>query len=127
MICPKCKGKSKVRSSRPQGQTTRRFRECLRCKHRYNTVEILEVMEAVKKPAPSLKGRPKKRVLTPRDEQVAAPKLLQKKKRRSAYSLASSTAFQTQQAFVVQEIDIDSLSDEALEQAIFEGRVNADM
>ena len=124
MNCPKCKGKSKVRSSRPKDQTTRRFRECLGCKHRYNTVEILEVVEAVKKPAPSLKGRHKKRVLTPR---AAPAKLLQSKKRRSAYSLASSTAFQTQQAFVVQEIDIDSLSDEALEQAVFEGRVNADM
>ncbi len=66
MNCPKCKAKSKVYNSRPDGQTTRRFRECLRCKHRYNTVEILEVVEVVKKPAPSQKGRAKKRVLTPR-------------------------------------------------------------
>ena len=71
MNCPKCKGKSKVRSSRPQGQTTRRFRECLRCKHRYNTVEILEVVAAAKKPAPS-KDRARKRVLKPRP--APAPK-----------------------------------------------------
>ena len=57
----------------------------------------------------------------------APAKLLKKKKRRSAYSVANSTAYQTQQVFGVQEIDIDSLSDEALEQAVFEGRVNADM
>ena len=74
MNCPNCKGKSKVRSSRPQGQTTRRFRECLRCKHRYNTVEILEVVAAAKKPAPS-KERARKRVLTPRPAKAApAPK-----------------------------------------------------
>ena len=29
--------------------------------------------------------------------------------------------------WMAEEIDIDSLSDEALEQAVFEGRVNADM
>ena len=70
MNCPKCKGKSKVRSSRPQGQTTRRFRECLRCKHRYNTVEILEVVAAVKKPAPA-KAKPAKRELKPRPAKAA--------------------------------------------------------
>ena len=74
MNCPKCRGKSKVRSSRPQGQTTRRFRECLRCKHRYNTVEIIEVVAAAKKPAPA-KAKPGKRVLTPRPAKAApAPK-----------------------------------------------------
>ena len=71
MNCPKCKGKSKVRSSRPQGQTTRRFRECLKCKHRYNTVEILEVVAAAKKPA-LVKAKSAKRVLTPRPERAAS-------------------------------------------------------
>ena len=70
MNCPKCKGKSKVRSSRPQSDTTRRFRECLRCKHRYNTVEILEVVAAAKKPAP-VKAKARKRVLTPRSAKAA--------------------------------------------------------
>jgi len=70
MNCPKCKGKSKVRSSRPDGQTTRRFRECLWCKQRYNTVEILEVVAAAKKPAPA-KARSGKRVLTPRPAKAA--------------------------------------------------------
>jgi hypothetical protein len=33
----------------------------------------------------------------------------------------------TRAQWMAEEIDIDSLSDEALEQAVFEGRVNADM
>ena len=74
MNCPKCKAKSKVYNSRPDGQTTRRFRECLSCKHRYNTVEIIEVVAAAKKPAPA-KAKSGKRVLTPRPAKAApAPK-----------------------------------------------------
>ena len=71
MNCPKCKAKSKVYNSRPDGQTTRRFRECLSCKHRYNTVEILEVVAAPKKPAPA-KAKSGKRVLTPRPARAAS-------------------------------------------------------
>ena len=33
----------------------------------------------------------------------------------------------TRAQWMAEEIDIDSLSDEALEQAVFEGRINADM
>ena len=74
MNCPKCRNKSKVYNSRASGQTTRRFRECLKCKHRYNTVEILEVVAAVKKPAPA-KAKPVKRELKPRPAKAArAPK-----------------------------------------------------
>ena len=74
MNCPKCRNKSKVYNSRAFGQTTRRFRECLRCKHRYNTVEIIEVVAAAKKPAPA-KAKSGKRVLTPRPAKAApAPK-----------------------------------------------------
>ena len=74
MNCPNCKGKSKVYNSRRDSHTTRRFRECLRCKHRYNTVEILEVVAAAKKPA-LVKAKSAKRVLTPRPAKAApAPK-----------------------------------------------------
>ena len=74
MNCPKCKNKSKVYNSRASGQTTRRFRECLRCKHRYNTVEILEVVAAAKKPAPA-KAKSAKREQTMRPNKAAsAPK-----------------------------------------------------
>ena len=71
MNCPKCKGKSKVYNSRRDSHTTRRFRECLRCKHRYNTVEIIEVVAAAKKPAPA-KAKPAERVLTPRPARAAS-------------------------------------------------------
>lgn len=43
MKCPKCKSKSKVYDSRANGETIRRRRRCLKCKHRYATIEILEV------------------------------------------------------------------------------------
>ena len=41
MICPKCQSKSKVYNSRPTDDgTIRRNRECLKCKHRYATIEV---------------------------------------------------------------------------------------
>ena len=41
MICPKCKSKSKVYNSRPTDDgTIRRNRECLKCNHRYATIEV---------------------------------------------------------------------------------------
>ena len=41
MICPKCKSKSRVYNSRPTDDgTIRRNRECLKCKHRYATIEV---------------------------------------------------------------------------------------
>ena len=42
MNCPKCNGKSKVYNSRPSGNTTRRFRICLKCQHYYKTQEVSE-------------------------------------------------------------------------------------
>lgn len=42
MICPKCQSKSKVYNSRPLGDKTRRHRRCLKCNHKYSTLEILE-------------------------------------------------------------------------------------
>lgn len=57
MICPKCKSKSKVYNSRPTDDgTIRRNRECLKCSHRYATIEVsadvknvVEVAKPVKK------------------------------------------------------------------------------
>jgi len=41
VICPKCKSKSKVYNSRPTDDgTIRRNRECLKCSHRYATIEV---------------------------------------------------------------------------------------
>lgn len=41
MICPKCKSKSKVYDSRPtKDGTIRRHRKCLKCNHRYATIEV---------------------------------------------------------------------------------------
>ncbi len=52
MICPKCKSKSKVYDSRPtKDGTIRRNRECLKCRHRYATVEVLaEIKKETAKP-----------------------------------------------------------------------------
>jgi len=57
VICPKCKSKSKVYNSRPTDDgTIRRNRECLKCSHRYATIEVsadvknvVEVAKPVKK------------------------------------------------------------------------------
>ena len=55
MICPKCGGRSKVYNSRPKDDTIRRHRQCLKCNHRYATIEILEQKEdALDKPKEKL-------------------------------------------------------------------------
>ena len=56
MNCPKCKhDKTKVYNSRPFENTIRRNRECLKCKHRYATVEILETEREPRITAPPVK------------------------------------------------------------------------
>ena len=52
MICPKCQSKSKVYNSRPTDDgTIRRNRECLKCSHRYATIEVsADVKQVVAKP-----------------------------------------------------------------------------
>lgn len=54
MICPKCQSKSKVYNSRPTDDgTIRRNRECLKCKHRYATIEVsADIKKVVEFPAP---------------------------------------------------------------------------
>ena len=90
MICPKCGGRSKVYSSRPKGDTIRRHRQCLKCEHRYATVEILEQKEdALDKP----KEKPVKLSVV--------PKQVKKKKR-------------------FEELDFDNMTDEEIEKAMFE-------
>jgi hypothetical protein len=64
MLCPKCQKKTKVYDSRPQNNTVRRSRECLICKHRFASIEILEVRAEKPKPPPKPKA-PRKRELTP--------------------------------------------------------------
>ncbi len=41
-LCPKCQHDSHVINSRQRDGTTNRRRECFRCKHRWNTIEVLE-------------------------------------------------------------------------------------
>jgi len=52
VICPKCQSKSKVYNSRPTDDgTIRRNRECLKCSHRYATIEVsADVKQVVAKP-----------------------------------------------------------------------------
>lgn len=54
MICPKCQSKSKVYNSRPTDDgTIRRNRECLKCKHRYATIEVsADIKQVVEIPEP---------------------------------------------------------------------------
>lgn len=40
MLCPKCKGKSRVYDSRETEAVVRRRRECLECKRRWTTYEV---------------------------------------------------------------------------------------
>jgi len=54
VICPKCQSKSKVYNSRPTDDgTIRRNRECLKCKHRYATIEVsADIKKVVEIPEP---------------------------------------------------------------------------
>ena len=56
MICPKCQSKSKVYNSRPTDDgTIRRNRECLKCKHRYATIEVsADIKKVVEFPKPKV-------------------------------------------------------------------------
>ena len=90
MICPKCGGRSKVYNSRPKDDTIRRHRQCLKCEHRYATIEILEQKEdALDKP----KEKPVKLSVV--------PKPVKKKKR-------------------FEDLDFDNMTDEEIEKAMFE-------
>ena len=60
MRCEKCKAETAVKDSRPKGNSIRRRRECLRCGHRFFTVEVLEAkpdLKIVPKPKPKLVKR----------------------------------------------------------------------
>ena len=58
MRCEKCKAETKVKESRPKNNSIRRRRECLRCGHRFFTMEVLEAkpdLKIVPKPTPTPK------------------------------------------------------------------------
>ena len=55
MNCIKCGKKSKVYNSRPHQSTIKRNRECLKCGHRYATLEVLFTVEELPKPKPKPK------------------------------------------------------------------------
>ena len=98
MICPKCKSKSKVYNSRPTDDgTIRRNRECLKCSHRYATIEVsADIKKVVETQV----------VAKPVQKQVVA-KRRQKKKTYSASA-------------------IDRLSDDELMDALEKGLINPD-
>ena len=102
MKCIKCSGPTEIKDSRFQvNNTTKRRRRCKKCGLRFSTVETAFVT-VPKEPA------------LPKHAPITKAKKMKKKQTTRAQWMA-------------EEIDIDSLSDEALEQAVFEGRVNADM
>ena len=55
MNCIKCGAKSRVYESRPEGETMMRRRECLSCKTRYQTIEVLRPIKQVLKKKPEKK------------------------------------------------------------------------
>lgn len=61
MNCIKCGAKSRVYESRPEGETMMRRRECLSCKTRYQTIEVLKPIKQILKNKPEKK--PKLRVV----------------------------------------------------------------
>ena len=97
MICPKCQSKSKVYNSRPTDDgTIRRNRECLKCKHRYATIEVsADIKQVVEIPE-----------LKPVQKQVVA-----KRRQKKKMYLASA---------------IDRLSDDELLDALEKGLINPD-
>ena len=62
MNCIKCGAKSRVYESRPENETMMRRRECLICKTRYQTIEVLKPIKQVlkKKPEKKPEKKPKK-------------------------------------------------------------------
>ena len=93
MICPKCGGRSKVYNSRPKDNTIRRHRQCLKCNHRYATIEILEQKEDV---LDKIMDNPKEKLVKLRVVRKPA-----KKKR-------------------FEDLDFDNMTDEEIEKAMFE-------
>ena len=107
MKCIKCSGPTQIKDSRFQvNNTTKRRRRCKKCGLRFSTVETAFVT-VPKEPA------------LPKHAPITKAKKI--KKKQTMYYPS------TRGQWMAEEIDIDSLSDEALEQAVFEGRVNADM
>ena len=101
-MCIQCSGPTEIKDSRFQvNNTTKRRRRCKKCGLRFSTVETVFVT------VPKEPGLPKHAPIT---------KAKKDKKKQT-----------TRAQWMAEEIDIDSLSDEAREQAVFEGRVNADM
>jgi transcriptional repressor NrdR len=98
VICPKCKSKSKVYNSRPTDDgTIRRNRECLKCSHRYATIEVsADIKKVVETQV----------VAKPVQKQVVA-------KRRQKKKMYSASA-------------IDRLSDDELMDALEKGLINPD-
>jgi len=50
--CIKCGKKSKVYNSRPHQDSIKRHRKCLKCGHRYATLEVLFTVEELPEPKP---------------------------------------------------------------------------
>ena len=94
MICPKCGGRSKVYNSRPKDNTIRRHRQCLKCKHRYATIEILEQKEDA---LDKIMDNPKEKLV----KLSVVRKTVKKKKR-------------------FEDLDFDNMTDEEIEKAMFE-------
>jgi transcriptional repressor NrdR len=63
MKCEKCQAETQVYDSRPKDDTIKRRRKCVKCKHRFTTVEMYLtqvnqiVDEVVPKPEPAVKKR----------------------------------------------------------------------
>ena len=103
MICPKCKSKSKVYNSRPTDDgTIRRNRECLKCSHRYATIEVSADIKKVVET--KVVAKPKKVAVTTK----------KRKKWRNA-NVRSYSSY-----------DIDAMTDDELLEALDRGWVNPD-
>jgi hypothetical protein len=123
MKCPKCKADTSVKDSRDHkldhNETTRRRRRCKKCGHRFSTIEIL--WEPLVKPAGLPKHAPAAGYKSKRKD---LPKASPRYEKHARDRLAMTEQSRHYASFI--DADFDALSDEQLEQAIFEGRVNAD-
>lgn len=91
MNCIKCGNKSKVYDSRPHKDSVKRHRQCLKCGHRYATLEVMFIVEELPKAEPK----------PPKLKLVKKP--VRKKKMR------------------FEDLDLASMTDEEIEVAISSG------
>jgi transcriptional regulator NrdR family protein len=100
MKCEKCQAETQVFDSRPREGTIRRRRRCVKCSHRFTTLEIYESeRNQILKNVTELQ-----QTVTPKPKPVKKRKLKPRPKGRR-----------------IEDLNIDQMTDAELEEAIYSG------